>query len=201
MLIAVLACALAALPTPYVVAETDVDVDADGKPDHVAIVSDDVVAIVDEEPCAGCGDRVVGRFYAAVTPSRRGRTVRSAIFHSRRGEAWWFWRTDFPAALVSAHYSGDGLVEFNLGQFVNGSKWEYQLFSVRRDGKVARLALDSPEIYTDARGAPSTDAIETTRAGLRFRDFGNAGERTGAWVFDCAWDARARRFDCTAKPD
>ena len=196
-----LLCVVAALPAPYVVAETDVDVDADGKPDHIAIMSDEVERVVDEDPCASCGDRVFGRFYAAVTTSRHGRTQRSPIFHSRAGEPWWFWRTDFPSALVTAHYSADGLVEFNLGQFVNGNKWEYQLFSVHRDGKVTRLALDAPQIYTDARGAPATDAIEPTREGLRFRDFGNAGERIGAWLFDCAWNARARRFDCTAKPD
>jgi len=106
---------------------------------------------------------------------------------------FWYGRED---RLAIADYNGDGAPDFNLGQFTNSVKWEYGLFTLRKGGRVAML--ESPEIYVSPGGEPSTDRIEAVPGGIRFEDFGNAGESPGWWVFTCRWKGAA--FECSGEP-
>jgi hypothetical protein len=189
------------LPVPWVVASGQVDVDRDGVPDSIRIETSDPKRSIDEEPCAGCGDRVEGHFEAVVTLSRTHRTVRTPVaLHPKIVDTMWFWHSS-ASDLAIADYNGDGRPDFNLGQFTNSVKWEYGLYTIQRDGRVRQFALDHPEIYVSPGDAPSTERIEVIPGGMRFHDFGNAGVSPGWWVFTCLWRAERGEFRCSGKPD
>lgn len=182
----------------WVAAAGKVDVDGDGVADRIRIESRDASHIRDEEPCGGCGDRIDGHFDAVVTLAAGKRTVRTPLVTHRAGESLWFWNQP-TSPLAIADYNGDGRPDFNVGQYTNTIKWEYSLFTIRPDGRVEPLAHDKPEIYVAPGDEPSTARIETIPGGMRFRDFGNAGEQPGWWTFTCLWKNGA--FDCTGEHD
>jgi hypothetical protein len=156
---------------------------------------------IDEEPCAGCGDRVEGHFVATVTLSKPRRIVRSPVsLHPAIADTMWFWYGS-ESSLAIADYNGDGRPDSNLGQFTNSVKWEYGLFTIQRNGRVEQYARDHPEIYVSPGDAPSTDRIEVIPGGMRFHDFGNAGESPGWWVFTCLWRADRGEFRCSGQPE
>ena len=182
---------------PWTVASTAVDVDGDGRPDRVRILSRDATRHIDEEPCASCGDEVTGHFIAVVTLSSTKKTVETPVsLHPGVVDTMWFWYGG-GSKLVTADYNGDDHPDFNLGQFTNSVKWEYKLFTIRADGRVEMLR--SPEIYVAPGREPSTDDIEVVAGGIRFKDFGNAGESPGWWDFSCRWNGKA--FECTGAPE
>lgn len=180
----------------WVAAETALDVDGDGRPDAVRLETARAEVIQDPEPCAGCGRRVEGRFEIVVELSRSGRTVRSPADLHARHERLSF-NAEPTGVLHAGDYDGDGQPEVNLGQFTNSNKWEYGLFTLRRDGRAVRLAKDAPEIYVAPGGEPSTGGIGAIPGGFRFRDFGNAGESPGWALFTCLWQPAARTFRCS----
>lgn len=46
---------------------------------------------------------------------------------------------------------------------------------------------------------PSTTRIAVVPGGIRFKDYGNAGESPGWWVSTCRWNGAA--FECSGKPE
>ncbi|HEV8577927.1 MAG TPA: hypothetical protein VGX68_02495 [Thermoanaerobaculia bacterium] len=181
----------------HVVAEGKWDVDRDGRPDDIKVVIKSGEHIMDPEPCAGCGDRVEGRVTAVVSLQKG--PVETPLFLHEPGETLWFWNETVPLALKD--YNGDGRIDFNLGQFVNSNKWEYRLFTIHPSGEVAGMTPpDQPEIYVAEETGASTPAIEAIPGGIRFRDFGNAGEHPGWWVFTCRWLADGK-LECNPPPD
>ena len=186
--------------TPWVVAAGVADVDGDGVPDRIRVETAHPTFIADDEPCSGCGDRVEGEFAAVVVLSKSKRAVRTPVALHTPGETLWFWRKP-TSVLVIADYNGDGRPDFNLGCYVNSVKWEYGLFSIGADGRVARLAKDAPEIYVAPGEDASTDRIEVIPGGFRFHDFGNAGESPGWWTFTCHWQRADTKFACDGGPD
>lgn len=182
-----------------VIALGKVDVDRDGVADTITIESEDAARIRDRELCASCGDRIEGHFAAAVKLSRSHRTVRTPVaLHPAIADTMWFWYAP-PGPLAVGDYNGDGQPDFNLGQFTNSIKWEYGLFTVFEDGHVEQFALDHPEIYVSPGGEPSSSKIKPIRGGFEFVDFGNAGDRTGWWVFSCSWHSIDHTFTCNSK--
>jgi len=189
-------------PTPWVVADGKVDVDGDGVADSIQIETRDGCRVQDEEPCAGCGDRIEGHFVAVVRLSRSRRSVSTPIaLHPKISGTMWFWNRPYPSGLSFGDYNGDGRADFNLGQFTNSVKWEYGLFTIHRDGRVHQFALDHPEIYVAPGDVPSTDGIEPIPGGIRFRDYGNADDPPGWWVFTCRWQAKREAFTCSSRRD
>ena len=186
---------------PWLAAAGQVDVDNDGVLDSVRIETFDAKRSIDEEPCAGCGDRVEGHFVAVITLSKTHRTVKSPVsLHPDIVDTMWFWYGS-GSDLVITDYNGDGRPDFNLGQFTNSIKWEYGLFTIQRDGHVKQLALDHPEIYVSPGDAPSTDGIEAIEGGMRFRDFDSTAEPPGGLIFTCLWQADRGEFRCTSKAE
>ena len=184
----------------WVAAAGRVDVDGDGIKDRIRIESTDAKRHIDEEPCAGCGDQVRGHFAAVVTLSKSGRTVRTPVLDHAKYPEWWFWTSTRSSPLAIADYNHDGRPDFNLGQFTNSNKWEYVLFTVHADGRVEPYAIDKPEIYVAPGDEPSTAKIEVIPGGMRFRDFGNAGDQPGWWTFTCRWLADRGEFTCESRP-
>lgn len=128
------------LSAPWVVAAGKVDVDGDGVPDRIRIETRD-----------GCvaKDSVDGHFAAVVRLSTSGRTVSTPIAdHPEISATMSFLRK--PASRLSiADYNGDGRPDFNL-------------YTIRRDGKVEQHAHDQPEVYV-ADDQPSTAMIDAYR--------------------------------------
>ena len=138
---------------------------------------------------------------AVVTLSRSHRTVRTPVaLHPAINDTMWFWYAP-PGPLAISDYNADGRPDFNLGQFTNSIKWEYSLFTVFQDGRVEQFALDHPEIYVSPGGEPSSSEIKAIPGGFEFRDFGNAGDVPGWWVFSCRWHSTDRSFTCRGKPE
>lgn len=189
----------AVLLSVWVAAAGRVDVDGDGIKDRIRIESADAQRYIDELPCAGCGDQMSGRFDAMVTLSKSGRTVRTPLLDHEYPE-WWFWTWSAKSTLAIADYNHDGRPDFNLGQFTNSNKWEYLLFTIHEDGRVEPYAIDKPEIYVASDDEPSTAKIEVIPGGMRFRDFGNAGDQPGWWTFTCRWLPKRGEFKCEGRP-
>lgn len=200
ILIALLASTPRALHLPWCVASAAVDVDGDGRPDRIRIITRDATRHVDEEPCGSCGDIVDGHFIAAVTLSGSKRTVETPITtHPGIVDTMWFFYGG-KSDLAIADYNGDGAPDFNLGQYTNNIKWEYALFTIRKNGRVELLAAEPHGIYVSPGDEPSTKRIEVVPGGIRFEDFGNAGESPGWWVFTCRWNAARAVFECSGEP-
>jgi len=186
---------------PSVIVRGEVDVDRDGVADTISIESEDAERIRDREPCASCGDRIHGHFAAVVKLSGSHRTVRTPVaLHPAIGDTMWFWYAP-PGQLAVGDYNCDGHPDFNLGQFTNSIKWEYGLFTVFEDGHVEQFAVDRPEIYVSPGGKPSSHDIKPIPCGFEFRDYGNAGDSPGWWVFSCRWHSVDRSFTCNGKPE
>jgi hypothetical protein len=185
---------------PWTIASGSVDVDGDGVPDEIRVETPDGMRHVPLLPCAGCDDAVEGHFFAVVRLSKSGRTVRTPVIdHFPNKPLWSFPTNTGNSHLAIADYNGDGRPDFNLGQFTNSNKWEYVLFTIHADGRVEKYALDKPEIYVSPGGEPSTAKIEAIPGGIRFRDFGNAGEHPGWATMTCLWHADRGEFRCSMR--
>ena len=185
---------------PWTIASGRVDVDGDRVPDGIRVETPDGMRHVPLLPCAGCDDAVGGHFVAVVRLSKSGRTVRTPVIdHFPNQPIWWFPTNTGHSRLAIADYNGDGRPDFNLGQFTNSNKWEYVLFTIHVDGRVEKYALDKPEIYVSPGGEPSTAKIEAIPGGIRFRDFGNAGEHPGWATMTCLWHADRGEFRCSMR--
>jgi len=179
----------------WVAARGLIDVDRDGILDEIKIETAKPIFVVDPDPCASCGSRVIGKFVAYVVLSKTHRTVTSPIYLHRPSEYLWYWRRQ-PAALTFRNYSGRNIPEFNLGQFVNSTKWEYGLFQIDARGKVHRFAIDKPSIYVSPGNAVSTKKIHVSSSGIQWTDFGNAGEDSGQRLIRCHWIKSIAGFGC-----
>ena len=175
-------------PTSHneVISRTEYDIDHDGVDETIEVVLVEGCRYHDAILWAGMGEKWEGSFHIRV---RRGRTLlhrqslNELMFTSPQGShSLFFWTPEFP--LVLEDYNDDGQIDFNLGQY-GASNWnDYQLFTIKPNGKIARLP--GGKHLVSAGHANSTDKILLADGQVGFSYYSQeSGNYLTAWYL---WD-------------
>lgn len=122
---------------PRTIAEARADVNRDGKPETISVMMDSGGPVKGEKLC-DCDDVLEGTFSVTVTfpDGRRVATPLTPFFGKETlslcGRPW---------SLTLADYDGDGVSDFNLGQFDDCNAWRYRLFSFDAEGRATELSV------------------------------------------------------------
>jgi len=124
------------LPPADLVSSTRYDIDGDQRDEILEIILVEGQRYVDEYLWCGMGEKWEGQFVIQV---RRGSVILSRqSLNDLMGLDDLFFKVP-RFELVLQDYNQDGRIDFNLGQYTACNWYSYALFTVNRDGRIARL--------------------------------------------------------------
>jgi hypothetical protein len=176
-----------------VLARVHADINGDRADDLLEILLIHGERVVDELPCANCGERVEGHFAARVT-LHGGPTVVTSFNDLFQSDSLSFWAK--PWRLNITDYNSDHRPDFNLGQYGTSNGWVYRLFTISEAGVVSVLKVPNDGLFI-ADSANSTKHIRIESGGFSKISFANCceDEEMGWWTMHYRWNPQLLRFE------
>lgn len=178
----------AAQPTPKTVADARVDLDGDGRAEVVSITMDTGGPVPGAKLC-DCDEVLEGTFSVEVAFAD-GRRVGTSLTP--------YFKTDVlrlcgrPWTLVLEDYNGDGVRDFNLGQFDDCTAWRYRLFALDGEGRATELSVPGGTLRVCDR-ANSTANLFLKGSVLQYTT--RTGGETGHYeTLNLKWDKKRNFF-------
>jgi len=177
---------------PLIVSESRVDMDGDGLKEIIQIVLEKGRRYQDKTPWCGNGEKWEGMFTIRIIKGERVVTRQSlnALMNPDAPEEdLFFWTPRF--SLSFADYNGDGMIDFNLGQYGSCNGNLYRLYTISTDGIITRLPVDGAEgFFISGQGKRnSSGAIKTRDGKTSFAYYDNTFGKTVRAYYQ--WNGRS----------
>jgi hypothetical protein len=179
-------------PGSTTMTESSIDIDGDGKLDHVQIVFAQGEAIKGHGSC-GTGETFRGKFSILVNYNN-GTSKRLSVNQLFGEDELSFYSN--PWNINFADYNHDGKVDFNLGQYGSCNGGVYKLFTFAFTGEIRELVIANDELRV-SDNSNSTGGIELTPDGFSAVFYSNVvGHRIKSSYH---WDAEKNSFTPISK--